>query len=109
MRQFHAAIVEFRRGFDGAIATHPYESGWADEAVFFVELEELSVGSTVRLAVQLSPDGLRWVDEGTVLELDQPDHVMARLTNFGGFLRLAGEVTGTAHRCTMTVRLALKG
>jgi hypothetical protein len=29
--------------------------------------------------------------------------------HFGGFLRLVGEIAGSAARCTLTVRLALKG
>ena len=50
------------------------------------------------------------LDEGTVLRVTE--HAMARLTHFGGFLRLAGGATdadGAATGSTLTVRIAFKG
>lgn len=112
MKTFYSSVVELRQRFDAdaGIHTHPYECGWANEAIFFVELHEPAEGTTVSLRVQLSADGIRWLDEGSVLEAS--DSAFVRLTHFGGFLRLAGTATdrdGRPTAVTASVRLALKG
>ena len=110
MRKFATTVVELRQRFEETIETHPFECGWANEAIVFVEPHQAAPGDVVTLRVQLSPDGIRWIDEGTVLRVT--GHVMARLTHFGGFLRLAGVATdsdGVATEATLTIRIALKG
>lgn len=110
MKTFATTVVELRQRFEKAVETHPFECGWADEAIVFVESHDPSPDVVVTLRVQLSPDGIRWIDEGTVLRVT--DHVMVRLTHFGGFLRLAGTIAdtdGAATGATLTVRIALKG
>lgn len=110
MKTFYTSVVELRQEFPAEIATHPYECGWADEALFFVESHDLMAGNHIRLRVQLSPDGIRWQDEGTVL--DFTDSTFARVTHFGGFLRLVGtavDPNNTIMAATISVRLALKG
>lgn len=110
MKTFATTVVELRQHFEKTIETHPFECGWADEAIVFVEPHDAPSGDVVTLRVQLSPDGIRWIDEGTVLRVT--GHAMARLTHFGGFLRLVGVVTdvdGAATGTTLTVRIALKG
>lgn len=110
MKTFLTTVVELRQRFEQVIETHPFECGWADEAIVFVEPHGAAPGDVVTLRVQLSPDGIRWIDEGTVLRVTE--HAMARLTHFGGFLRLAGGATdanGAATGSTLTVRIAFKG
>lgn len=110
MKTFYTSVIELRQEFGSAIATHPYECGWADEAIFFVELHDAEEGTVLTLRVQLSADGIRWLDEGTVLETR--DSTFARITHFGGFVRLAGSATardGQVTPVTVSVRLALKG
>lgn len=110
MKTFATTAVELRQRFEHAIETHPFECGWADEAIVFVESHDAAADAIVTLRVQLSPDGIRWIDEGTVLKVT--DHAMARLTHFGGFLRLVGAIVdtdGAATAATLTVRIALKG
>lgn len=110
MKQFYTSVVELRQEFDSSIDTHPFECGWADEAIFFVEVHDCVPDTTVTLRVQLSADGIRWIDEGTVMEVT--DSAFTRITHFGGFIRLAGAVTGIdgeAAQATLSVRLALKG
>lgn len=110
MKTFATTVVELRQRFGKAIETHPFECGWADEAIVFVEPHDAASGDVVTLRVQLSPDGIRWIDEGTVLRVT--GHAMARLSHFGGFLRLVGvatDVNGAATGTTLTVRIALKG
>lgn len=110
MKTFMTTVVELRQRFVQTVETHPFECGWADEAIVFVEPHGAASGDIVTLRVQLSPDGIRWIDEGTVLRV--AEHTMARLTHFGGFLRLVGDATnadGVATETTLTVRIAFKG
>ncbi|MFF2452029.1 hypothetical protein [Isoptericola sp. NPDC058082] len=110
MKTFSSSVVELRQDFDTTITTHPYECGWADEALFFVELHDPEPGVRLRLRVQLGADGVRWLDEGTVIETGSC--AFARVTHFGGFLRLAGAAhrpDGATAPATVSVRLALKG
>lgn len=110
MKTFYSSVVELRERFVDVIETHPFECGWADEAIFFVERHESVFDSPLALRVQLSADGIRWMDEGTVITLT--DTAFARITHFGGFLRLAGTTMGSdgqAVPATISVRLALKG
>jgi hypothetical protein len=110
MKQFSTSVVELRQDFAAGIETHPFECGWADEAIFFVEVHDAAPGTVVRLRVQLSPDGIRWIDEGSAV--DVVDTAFIRITQFGGFLRLAGDAItgdGRATSSVVSVRLALKG
>jgi hypothetical protein len=109
MRQFYTSVTDLRESYGETFETFPFEAGWASEAIYFVTAEsETPVGTQVSLRVQLSPDGVRWVDEGTTIEVNGPSSTFARVTHFGGFLRLVGEARGERPECTLTVRLALK-
>lgn len=110
MKTFHTSVTDLRQSFSGSFDTFAYECGWAEEAIFFVTVEDPTpAGAEISLRVQLSADGIRWLDEGTTLQLTGPGAGFVRLHHFGGFLRLAGEITGADPRCLLTVRLALKG
>jgi len=95
----------------GACATEPAEVAVASEASFFVRAlksEGLPAGTPAR--VQISPDGMHWCDEGTVLSLPgtTDETGFCRLRHFGGWLRLCGELPPGAA-LTVIVYLALKG
>ena len=110
MRQSHTAIVERNVTWQGAFETEPYEAAWAGEAIFFVRT--LSASSSVEGAVarvQISPDGIRWCDEGTeiVLRSEGDAVVFGKVSHFGTFLRLAGELPDGAE-VTVIVSLSLK-
>ena len=98
MRNTLTAVLVRGEWLHGAFETEPYEVAWAAEAVFFVRVMGVrgaaSEGAAVDWKVQLSPDGIRWVDEGTVLHVDaQPEAlVFARVGHFGGWLRLVCKV-----------------
>lgn len=101
-------LVERRRVLTDDLGTHPYEAGWATEALFFVRADEEHPGLTVR--AQVSPDGIDWVDHG-------PEIVIAAgaplgrisMAQFGTWIRLF--ITGaTADQpATVFVHLSLKG
>ena len=109
MRQSHTSAVELGTTWEGDFATEPHECAWASEALFFVRLLEGDVPAGASARVQISPDGIRWCDEGTELQLPaSPDELtFARVREFGGWLRLSGTLPpGT--RLTTIVYAVLK-
>ncbi len=100
MRNAYTAVIARGDLWEGAVQTEPYEAAWAGEAVFFVHVMEVTGtngnggSGTAQARVQISPDGLHWVDEGAKLNIAaQPDSLsFARVANFGGWLRLAVSV-----------------
>lgn len=99
--------VEQRKIFEGDFDTHPMETGWASEAIFFVNIDEiLEPGSQLNGWVQISVDGVFWVDEGTLIEsLNEQGISFVRVKHFGGWLRIKGNVTGTLK---LSIHLVLK-
>jgi len=109
MRAFQTTVLERKEAVERTLATEPFEAGWAGEAIFFVEAHELAGGSLLA-RVQISPDGIRWIDEGTArATLDGPGHAVIRVTHFGGWLRLVIDAPpGGGGATQVTVHLALK-
>ena len=93
VRQNYTVTIERNRVFQGEFTTEPYECGWASEAIFFIRKLE-TTGRTVgaKLRVQISADGIRWCDEGTILRLTSTEVDFVRVKHFGNFLRLAGKL-----------------
>ena len=102
--------VEQRKAFTTGFATHPMESAWATEAIFFLTVEEVTGESPVLKAkVQISVDGVHWLDDGNASgEIDQKGHYFIKVSHFGGWLRLWGDVEGQDCCFTLTIHLALK-
>ena len=97
LRESYTAIVERSEELRGSFATEPYECGWAGEAIFFVRILERTgnlEGAT--LHVQISPDGIRWCDEGTSVTLCEEEVVFCKVAHFGNWLRLSGTLPGGA-------------
>jgi len=89
MRQFAQIVLERRTRHAGSFCTEPFEAAWAAEAVFFLTVEELEAGQ-LAARVQISPDGINWVDEGSgIPAISAPGLHFVRVTHFGGWLRLA--------------------
>ena len=66
----YTAVIERNRSWKGAFETEPYEAAWAGEAIFYVRaLEANDVPEGTPARVQISPDGMRWCDEGTSFPL----------------------------------------
>ena len=87
LRESYTAIVERSEALRGSFATEPYECGWAGEAIFFVRiLEHAGNLEGVTLQVQISPDGIRWCDEGTSVTLGEEENC---LLQGGAFWQLA--------------------
>ncbi len=108
IRQSYTAVVERNVLWEGDFVTEPYECGWATEAILFVRrLESHGTVMGTRLHVQISPDGMRWCDEGTALRLTESEVDFCKVVHFGNWLRLRGELPEGAGMRAM-VTLALK-
>lgn len=106
MRRAVTAVIERDTLWCGDFATEPWEAAWATEAIFYVRLLEHRAGA-LRARVQVSPDGICWVDEGTTMEM-APEQELAfvRVRHFGGWLRLVGALA--AGEARVIVYLSLK-
>ena len=109
LRRSYTATVERNVVWQGEFSTEPYEAAWASEAIFFVRALDQSLGIGEEAAVQISADGIRWVDEGTVFRLPvQADEVtFCRVSHFGGWLRIAGTLAPN-NSIKVLVSLVLK-
>ena len=92
IRNAYTAVIARGDLWEAQVFTEPYEAAWAAEAVFFVHVMQATSGAgAVALArVQISPDGMRWVDEGAEMKIaaNAGSLSFARVANFGGWLRL---------------------
>ncbi len=102
------SVLERRTPISGAHTTHPYEVSWASEAVVFIQTENTTCTLTVQ--PQISPDGIHWIEFESPVSMP-PDQPLAalRLTNFGGWLRLAIDGATTESPSTILIHLSLKG
>jgi hypothetical protein len=109
MRQSFTAVIERNVTWQGEFTVEPYEAAWATEAIYFVRtLNAANMPNDVAARVQISPDGIHWCDEGTTLTLSQePGVTFARVSHFGGWLRLVGKLPDDAQ-LTVIVYLVLK-
>lgn len=110
IRQSYTAVVERNQTWTGIFATEPYEAAWAGEAIFFVRaLAAAGMPSDVQARVQISPDGIRWCDEGSAILLPAETErlTFTKVTHFGGWLRLVGTLPDGAS-LTVIVALSLK-
>lgn len=110
MRHFTTAVLERHALISGSFATEPYETAWAGEAMFFLRAEEITgEEAMLRARVQVSADGIHWIDEGTAFDaISATGDYFVRVARFGGWLRLAGEAQGDDARVQVTIHLVLK-
>ena len=110
MRHFQASAVERRLYFKDTITSHPMEAGWASEAIFFLFIEEIKGENTsLKAQVEISSDGINWIEEGSVFPLiDKPGHYFCKVSHFGNWLRVNGEIRGVNSEIKASVQLHLK-
>lgn len=111
LRHSYTAVVERAHPLSGEFSTEPYEAGWASEALIFVKVRDaMESGQTLQARVQISPDGIDWVDEGTEFPVIREKGLyFVKLTNFGNWLRVAGRTASSDRPVRATVYVALKG
>ena len=112
LRRSFTAVVERNVLWQGDFATEPYEAAWASEAIFFVRALEVNPSGEAgnyTAAVQISADGIHWVDEGTTFELPRTKDAVTfcKVRHFGGWLRIKGK-TIEKDGITVLVSLNLK-
>lgn len=103
------AILARNETWSGYAATEPYEAGWAREAVIFVRTLKAPRGPQPFAEVEMSPDGIRWLPEGTRFSMpsEADGLVMARIAHFGNWLRVVARFDDGAQS-TVLVTLHLK-
>ena len=103
------AILARNEPWSGNAATEPYEAGWAREAVLFIRALKAPKGPQPHAVVEMSPDGMRWLPEGTEVQLpaDRDGLAMARVAQFGNWRRLRADFADGAES-TVLVTLHLK-
>ena len=110
LNESNTIVVERNRIWSGQVETEPNEAAWAREAIYFIRAMNVTGNvADASVRVQISPDGMHWCDEGTGIRLPvEPDQVtFARVSHFGGWLRLIGELPPGA-KIGVFVYLALK-
>jgi hypothetical protein len=110
MRQSITAVVERNGEWSGQFQAEPYETAWATEAIYFIRaLEAENIPADAFARIQISPDGMHWVSEGSSISLPStPDQVtFCRIEKFGGWLRVVGELPAGA-RLRLMLYLVLK-
>ncbi len=115
MQQSLSVALERNSHLQGAFTTEPYEVAWAREARFFVRVLEMNdSGTCLEATTQISPDGLHWCDlDDHRISMRERGLVTWPAREFGGWLRLEGEVTGDsgttdAATAKVMIYLALK-
>ncbi len=110
MRNFYTVVLERMKSFSSSFETEPYETGWASEAMFFIRVHELSGKDvTFDAKVQVSVDGIEWIDEGTNFPIiNKPGNCFIKVSHFGGWLRLRNMITGKEPNLKLTIHLVLK-
>lgn len=103
------AILARNERWTGKAASEPYEAGWAREAIVFVRALKEPTGSQPTVRVEISPDGMHWVAEGTEAQMParKDDIVALRVKHFGGWLRVAADFDADAGSAVL-VTLHLK-
>lgn len=109
LRESHTAVVARNEVWEGSAASEPYEAGWAREAIVWWRILAIEGRRRkVEARVQISPDGMRWVDEGTRIALvaEADALAFARVAHFGNFLRLAADLPkGLKAKTMVTITL----
>ncbi|MGL3148928.1 hypothetical protein ACSS7Z_01080 [Microbacterium sp. A82] len=110
MRQSQSAVLE--RGVDlvGSHATEPFEVGWAGEARWYVQFLRPAPGTEVEFRVQISPNGLQWIDHDLIVPVtsEAVGLLSIPVSTFGHWLRLRSEQTSGDDAPMLRIYLELK-
>lgn len=109
MRESQTAVLERGIRVQDRIATEPFEVAWAGEARWFVQFLEQDPDTQFMIKVQVSPDGLAWVDHETpAVTASATGMITIGVQRFGHWLRLGVERTAGDGRPLTRIYLALK-
>ena len=110
MRQFQTTVLDFKFAYSTPFESSPFEAAWASEAIYFIRVEEVAgLPAELTAHVQISVDGIRWVDEGASIgPITSVGNYFMKVSHFGGFLRLRCIIAGPDARFQLTNDLVLK-
>lgn len=110
MRQSQSAVLERGVDLDTVHDTEPFEVAWAGEARWFIQFLRPAPGTQVELRVQISPDGLNWIDHEDVVPLvvDASGFHSIPVQHFGHWLRLRSTRVSGEEGPMLRIYLELK-
>lgn len=110
MRQSQSAVMERGVDLDGIHETEPFETAWAGEARWYVHFLRPAAGSEVEFRVQISPDGINWIDHESIpaLTSEAVGLLSIPVKEFGHWLRLRSEQTSGTATPMLRIYLELK-
>lgn len=107
MQTTHTSVLARRVWIDSEFHTDPYEAGWAREAVVFTQVE--GKHPELRLATEISPDGINWLPRGEPQTLSDSETIAANtVTVFGNWIRLTILGASADQQARVLVHLSLK-
>lgn len=108
MQNINTTVLARRVRISDSYTTHPYEAGWAQEGVIFVQTE--GEHPTLTVGFEVSPDGIHWIARPGEVSL-APDAAIIELpvTNFGNWLRLRIDGAKADAPARVLVHAAMKG
>lgn len=98
------AVVARNEVWTNHSATEPYECGWAKEAIVFLRALKMPIGiQGCDARIQISPDGMKWLDSGKKFKLPEGiDEIgWETVQNFGNWLRVAVDLPEGASICVL--------
>jgi len=109
MRQSQSAVLERGVTLEQTHETEPFEVAWATEARWWITFLKGSPSGRVRFQVQISPDGINWVDhESEPVEATTEGYVTIPVERFGFWLRLRTTRVSGDDELLLRIYLQLK-
>jgi len=110
MRQSQSAVMERGVELETVHETEPFEAAWAGEARWFVQFYREAPGSTIEFRVQISPDGINWLDHEGVAPMtsEAVGFLSIPVSHFGHWLRLRSEQKSGDTAPMLRIYLELK-
>ncbi|SDT33414.1 hypothetical protein [Microlunatus soli] len=108
MRESQTAVLERGAILHDQLATEPFEVAWADQARWFVQFLTPD-DAEVTITVQVSPDGLTWVDHEITPRVVVADGMTTvPVSDLGHWIRLVLRRTGGSNPPLTRIYLTLK-
>lgn len=110
MRQSQSAVLERGVELTDTHDTEPFEVAWAWEVRWYVHFLRPADDTAVEFRVQISPDGINWIDHEGVAPVvaDATGLLSIPVERFGHWLRLRATRTSGTGNPVLRIYLELK-